>query len=111
MTSGGKNLILLGAASIAISLITSGVSLAVYHDSGDIYLDRSRPGFLPDEKEIEEDSKKPEYTFPDNGGEITKDELKDYLENLGETTERFKALPDPYSSESLSDDSLNITQE
>ena len=107
MTTGGKNLILLGIISIAISLITSGVSLAVYHDSGDIYLDRSRPGFLPDKEEIKESSGT-EYTFADDGGKITEEELKEYLENLNEVQEKFKALPDPYSAESLSDEALNI---
>ena len=50
MTTGGRNLVLLGVGSILIAFIMTGVSLAVYHNSGDIYLDRSRPGFLPDEE-------------------------------------------------------------
>lgn len=109
MTSGGKNLIILGIASTAIALITSGVSLAVYHNSGDIYLDRSRPGFLPDEKEIEETGNT-EYFFSDSGEEITREELKEYLEQLSEVQEKFNALPDPYSAESLSDGTLNISK-
>ena len=109
MTTGGKNLIILGVASVGISLITSGVRLAVYHNSGDIYLDRSRPGFLPDEQEIKE-SNDFEYTFSDNGGEISADEWKEYSEKLSEIQEGFNALPDPYSAESLSDGSLNISE-
>lgn len=109
MTRGGKNLIILGLASIVITLITSGVSLAVYHESGDIYLDRSRPGFLPDENELKEKTDL-EYTFSDDGGEISADELKEYIDELNEVQEKFKALPDPYSAESISNESLNIAE-
>ena len=45
MTKGGWNLVILGAASILIALVTTGVSLAIYKFSGDIYLDRSAPDF------------------------------------------------------------------
>ena len=55
MTVGSRNLIILGVVSGIIALATTGVSLAVYHNSGDIYLDRSRPGYLPDKEEIEEE--------------------------------------------------------
>lgn len=110
MTRGGKNLILLGVASVVIALITSGVSLAVYHNSGDIYLDRSRPGFLPDEQEAKEEDN-PTYSFPDNGQTLSADELKEYIDHLSELQEKFNALPDPYSAESLSDGALNISAE
>ena len=53
---GSRNLLLLGLVSIVVALMTTGVSLAVYHNSGDIYLDRSRPGFLPDDEEVEDDN-------------------------------------------------------
>ena len=53
MTKGGKNLVLLGVLAVLIATVTTCISLAIYHNSGDIYLDRSRPGFLPDEEEIE----------------------------------------------------------
>ena len=59
MTSGSRNLIILGILSIIIALTTTSVSLAIYHNSGDIYLDRSRPNVLPDEDEINDD--KDEY--------------------------------------------------
>ena len=54
MTRGGKNLVLLGASAVLIATVTTCISLAIYHNSGDIYIDRSRPGFLPDKEEIEE---------------------------------------------------------
>ena len=53
MNKGGKNLVILGILAIFIAILTSSISLIIYHNSGDIYLDRSRPGFLPDEKEEE----------------------------------------------------------
>jgi hypothetical protein len=56
--SGARNLVLLGLASILIAVMTTSVALAIYHNSGDIYLDRSRPGYLPDEQEIEKDEDK-----------------------------------------------------
>ena len=55
MTPNGRKLVVLGIASVIIALLTTSVSLALYHNSGDIYLDRSRPGYLPDEEEIEQD--------------------------------------------------------
>ena len=48
MTSGARNLLILGCSAIAITAITTGLSLFIYRQTGDIYLDRSRPGFLPD---------------------------------------------------------------
>ena len=50
---GGRNLVILGVVSTVLAVMTTGVSLAIYHNTGDIYLDRSRPGYLPDEEEIE----------------------------------------------------------
>ena len=61
---GGRNLLLLGLGSVVIALITTSISLAIYHNSGDIYIDRSRPGFLPDEKEVEEEEElEDDYSF------------------------------------------------
>jgi hypothetical protein len=57
--------------------------LAIYHNSGDIYLDRSRPGFLPDEDEISEEEEKneEEYDFAKDGA-LTKEGMDDYLKNM-----------------------------
>ena len=60
------NLLILGVACTVIAVITSGISLYLYHSSGDIYLDRSRPGFLPDEQEQSEDPRS-NYKFSDTG--------------------------------------------
>ena len=40
-TRGGRHLAILGAGAILIAGVTTGISLMVYRNSGDIYLDRS----------------------------------------------------------------------
>ena len=62
-TNGARNLFIMSLVAILIALSTTGVSLAIYHNSGDIYLDRSRPGFLPDEDEIEDDANKQKFDY------------------------------------------------
>ena len=113
LTSGGRNLILLGVISIAIAASTTGVSLAIYHNSGDIYLDRSRPGYLPDKEEIEninnsEDEK--EYEFPKTG-KITLDDIEEYLKHLDVEVKAIDAYGDPFDANLLSDDFLGIKNE
>jgi len=107
-THGGRNLAILGVGAILIATVTTSVGLFVYHSSGDIYLDRSRPGYLPDPEEVEdEQNASTTYTYPDNGP-IDKSELKTYLEELEKVNKRLKALSNPYSPEPLSDESLGI---
>ncbi|MBR6964705.1 hypothetical protein IKH83_00065 [Candidatus Saccharibacteria bacterium] len=109
MTRGGKNLILLGVASIAIAVTTTFISLAIYHNSGDIYIDRSRPGFLPDEEEIEEKEQEKEsaYEFSENG-EISTDVLKEYLEQLEKEADEIDAIESPFDAKALSDEVFGI---
>lgn len=110
MKNGSKNLLLLGCIAIFIALLTTGISLAVYHDSGDIYLDRSRPGFLPDEKELEKNEDNFSYTFSETGGEITDEEIEEYVDSLNVFKEKLNAVPNPFSLDSISDDSLGISE-
>ncbi|MBQ2695126.1 hypothetical protein IJG04_00595 [Candidatus Saccharibacteria bacterium] len=109
MKSGTRNLVLLGVASVTIAVVVTGVSLFVYHKSGDIYLDRSRPGYLPDEEEIEQDEGAviEEYNF-DKTGAITKEVLDEYLEHLDAETKALDAYTDPFGAEALSDARLGI---
>ncbi len=107
MTVGGRNLVILGIVSVAIAFTTTGVALAVYHNSGDIYLDRSRPGFLPDADEIQDDSQEEEYEF-DINGTVTKESLDEYLKKFKEEIEAVDAYTNPFSSEALSDERLGI---
>ena len=46
---GGRNLVLLGIGAITIALITTSISLYFY-GKGDIYIDRSRPGYISEDE-------------------------------------------------------------
>lgn len=108
-TRGGRNLTILGIGAILIALTTTSIGILVYHNSGDIYLDRSRPGYLPDPEEVEEEQNiNPTYTYPENGP-LDKSELETYLKELKKVNDRLKALADPYSASPLSDESLGIS--
>ena len=109
MTVGGRNLVILGVVSSLVAVATAGASLAIYHNTGDIYLDRSRPGFLPDEEEIEEEDKKEgdDYSFPASG-KITNEVLEEYLEELQQEIDAIDAYQDPFGDSALSDDRFNI---
>ncbi len=105
---GGRNLLLLGLGSVVIALITTSISLAVYHNSGDIYIDRSRPGFLPDEKEVEEEEElEDDYSFP-KSGVLSADILEEYLEKLDIEVKAIDGYENPFSSSVLSDEKLGI---
>lgn len=107
-TNGARNLFLLGIGASLIALATTFVSLKIYHDSGDIYLDRSRPGFLP---EAEENAEKPEdtnFTFSDSG-ELTQENLDEYLKNLKKELDRLNDFTsEPFNPTPLSDETLGL---
>lgn len=104
---GQYNLLILGIISIAIALATTAISVILYHRSGDIYLDRSRPGFLPDEEEVEKSTPASTYHFSDNGP-IDANTLHEYIEHFEEALDSIDELADPFSAEPLSDESLGI---
>lgn len=111
MTTGGRNLIILGVGAILITVATTITSLTLYRVSGDIYLDRSRPGYLPDEDEVVETTEtNTNYVFSDSGT-LTRDDLSEYLDELKKVDDRLNNLPDPYSPSPLSDESLGIPSE
>lgn len=111
MTRGGRNLAILGVGAFLITTVTTGISLAIYHNSGDIYLDRSRPGYLPDEDEItEETDASTSYSFSENA-EPTVETLEEYLEELKAIRDRLQDSSDLYSPAPLSDESLGISSE
>ena len=107
-SSGGRHLAILGTAAILVAFITSGISLFIYTTSGDIYLDRSRPGFISDNESP------PDYTSPHQttafspDGAITTDAFNDYLQKLNTLITDITAEPDAFSSDALSDEALNI---
>lgn len=110
MTRGAKNLLILGIISILVACTTTGIALAIYHNSGDIYIDRSRPGFLPDEEEIEQrnDSEKEESEEFGEKGEITVDVLEDYLKKIESEIEGIERAKEAFSEEALSDERLGF---
>ena len=67
--SGSRNLLILGVGSVLAALITSLVSLYVYHASGDIYLDCSLPeADCPSARAGSEENNRDDiYSFPDSG--------------------------------------------
>ena len=104
--NGGRNLCILGFGALIIAIITTSISLKIYHDTGDIYLDRSRPGFISeDEKNNKEDNVK--ETFSDEG-EINSETLDEYLESLEKMRQKIDVYDNDFSSDVLTDFQLNI---
>lgn len=103
---GGRNLILLGLGAIVIALFTTSISIYFY-SKGDIYIDRSRPGYISeDEKHNDNDDRQEKYS---NEGAITEKSLDEYLEELNRVTERIDASRDDFGPDPLSDEGLMIT--
>ena len=106
---GGRNLIILGFGAAVIAFISTAASLFIYHETGDVYLDRSRPGYIfEDEKHNADDDKKEQ--FP-NDGPVTAETLDHYLRELDDAAGRIEELSDDFSSEPLSDESLDIVND
>ncbi|MBR0488230.1 hypothetical protein IJJ39_00945 [Candidatus Saccharibacteria bacterium] len=109
MTRNGRNLALLGIGAALVALTTTGVSLAIYHNSGDIYLDRSRPGYLPDKDEIEQEDGSDEGVYVFNKeGIVTSGDVEEYVENLKKEVEALDVYKNAFSDEALSDEKLGL---
>lgn len=109
-SSGSRNLALLGVGAFLITIVATVIELNIYRSSGDIYLDRSRPGYLPDETEAEEETEaKSSYTYSD-AGPLDEKELEEYLDELQKIRTNLDKLPSPYSPSPLSDESLGISE-
>lgn len=107
-SKGGRNLIILGIFATLIALTTTFISLKLYHDSGDIYLDRSRPGFLPEKEETEKEQTPTDYSFPPSG-QLDKKALDEYLEHLTKELDRLNDFSDePFGATPLSDKTLDF---
>jgi flagellar basal body-associated protein FliL len=107
--SGARNILILGVASVLIALVTSLVSLYVYHKSGDIYLDCSLPDAdCPSARsDSEENNRSQVYVFQDSG-DIDEKVLEEYLKELETPVNRVKKLEEPFGGNALSDESLGI---
>ena len=97
LRKGGINLIILGIISIVIAGATTGISMLIYHNSGDIYLDRSRPGFLPDEEEALEEAENEEddYDFQKTGP-VDLNVIDEYLKKIKKEADRLYTGNNPY---------------
>ena len=103
---GGRNLIILGFAATAIAALSTAVSLYIYRATGDVYLDRSRPGYIfEDEKHDVNDDKKD--LFSADGG-IDSGVLDQYLKEYDTVMERIEDSSNDFSPEPLSNESLSI---
>ena len=111
MTHGGRNLLILGVVSTVIAVVLTGVSLLIYHNSGDIYLDRSRPEYLPDEEEIKEEGEKEEEYVFDKSGALTAAVIEEYLTRLDMEVKVLDAYDGPFDGDALSDERLGIPEE
>lgn len=112
LKKGGRNLMILGLASAGIALVTTSISLAIYHNSGDIYLDRSRPGYLPDEAEVEEENEneeQEEYSL-DKSGAMTMTVLEEYLKELEKEVQEMDSFKEPFGQNVLSNEQLGIPE-
>ena len=108
LSRGGRNLLILGTGAVLITFFMTFITLKVYHDSGDIYLDRSRPGFLPEKEEVEEEKDDADYVFSETG-RLSESTIEEYLENLKKELDRLNDFSsDPFGPTPLSDDSLGL---
>ena len=96
--NGGRNLIILGVFAIFVALVTTSFSLWVYRQN-DIYLDRSRPGFISEGEKSEEESIE---KFSEDG-EITTEVLDKYLEELDYVKGKISELSDAFEPGPLDD--------
>ena len=106
---GSRNLTILGIVSTGIAILTTAVSLIVYHNSGDIYLDRSRPGYLPDKSEIQTQVEENSYEFSVTGP-LSKEAIDEYVKHFEEELNAIDDLKAPFSEEPLSDKSLGVPE-
>lgn len=105
---GGRNLLLLCLAGIVMALISTSISLIIYRSSGDIYIDRSRPGYIS-EDEVYDTADDGNETFSSDG-EITKDVLDEYAKDINDICQRLDAAKDAFSDKALSAETLGIDE-
>ncbi len=103
-----RNLIMLTILSVVIPLMTASVSIFIYWATGDIYLDRSRPGYIEEgEKHDETDDGKEQFS---SEGKIDKAALDEYLEQLEIVENRLKDASSDFDAKALSDKALGIEE-
>ena len=105
---GGRNLIIMCFLATTVALTTTAISLTIYRATGDIYLDRSRPGYIAeDEKHNVEDDSKEMFS---SEGAVTAKDIDEYLETLELVDSRIRNAIDDFSEAPLSDETLGINE-
>lgn len=107
---GGHNLTILGISAALIALFSTSLSLFIYHETGDIYIDRSRPGFISKEDDTEEG---PDDDIVVNDfsaeGAIDAKVIDDYLSDFDQKVRTsINKYSDAFSPDALSDDALDL---
>jgi len=97
-----KNLLVLTLLMLIIPAITVAGSLIAYDLSGDKYLDRSRPGFMPEEDDSDDTSE-----IMSEDGPVDRQIIDKYLEGLREYTKGVLET-EFFSDRPLSDESLGL---
>lgn len=105
---GGRNLLLLCLTGIVMAIASTGISLAIYKGTGDIYLDRSRPGYISDD-EVHDTADDSKESFSSDG-EITKDVLDEYSKEINEIYNRLESSSEVFSDKALSGETLGIDE-
>lgn len=105
---GGRNLLLLCLIATILATTTTAISLIIYHSTGDIYLDRSRPGYIAeDETHDEADDSKESF---ESDGAVTAETLKEYENQLKTVEGRLENASSAFSGDPISDETLGIQQ-
>lgn len=103
---GGRNLMILGFAATVIAIVTTAVSLIVYRVTGDIYLDRSRPGYISEDETNDKSYEAKENISTE--GEVNKGTIDEYLNQLDSVRGRIDSLSNTFDPDPLDDDALAI---
>jgi hypothetical protein len=101
-----NHLLILAATLLLAPLVTVTISLAIYNLSGDKYLDRSRPGYMPDQSE-QTDAAAGTPAFSDSGP-IDREALDGYLQQFDSLTKNLHPEEPFFSDRSLSDEALDL---
>ena len=103
---GGRNLIILGFSVTVIAIISTAISLHIYRETGDVYLDRSRPGYIFEDEKHDTDDDKKELFSAD--GEVDASVLNQYLKEFDTVMDRIEDASNDFSPEPISNESLGI---
>lgn len=103
---GGRNLIILGFSVTVIAIISTAISLHIYRETGDVYLDRSRPGYIFEDEKHDTDDDKKELFSAD--GEVDASVLDQYLKEFDTVMDRIEDASNDFSPEPISNESLSI---